>query len=1076
MEIDGNIILKCAECGQNLRIPTDKGSLLVTCPTCRKQFSYVPKINEESATSSRELIEEFRNALQEEINEVKKRGVHDIIIWNGIFRGESGGRYKYHFRVSNLVTIPDDSPIEVVTKTNRVRGYILSAEGLDLIVALDEFIGEEIVEAKLQSAPYYLLELLKNKLKEVKNNRVEFYFNTSMKLFNRVNSRTSRLYDFDFYDIGEPPNDKQREAVAASLGNEITFIWGPPGTGKTKTLARIVESLVKKKKRVLILSHMNVAVDKALQYVSQVVSNMEEFQEGKFIRFGTSQLPELDEIEQINIDEIRKRKAKPYLEELEKLSNERSDLDFELNECESLLQDYYTREDLTNELASINKVVEESENRKSSYLKKIEDNKNKIIAIENDIERYNSYGKIRRFFSGLDLEILTKDKISLQGQIDNTRKAYEENEFKLADILNAKNIKESELKDVKAKIKKDKIDFAIVFARKSEIGKAIKIIDEKIQTVNKLISELDMKIINEALVIATTLTKLYINNELKDQRFDAVVVDEGSMAPMPMLFYCAGMSKEKVIVIGDFKQLPPIAISKSEIVRKWLKRDIFEEAGIKESLNNNVSDNRVVQLRIQYRMHPEIIEISNTFIYNNSLINSDNTVLIGKEYLNKEPGRNKHLAIYDVSSIKPWCSRLPTWSRFNIYSGMLALKLAKEALKSGVEPKEIGIVTPYRAQINLIEKLIEEDKEISKQNVYVNTVHKFQGGEKEIIIFDIVDCHPLNPGKLIDDKAPEGEDERLINVAFTRARGKLIVIADINYIRENHSYTSLLRRMMIHIESRSKEGFIDAATKLDFYNCNDLKSALKIIHTQDFKIDPKDISIYTQRNFYSAFFADILNAKKEIVIFSPFISEKQIDNFIHIFKLLKIKGIKIIIFTRPAVNQGGMPREDVENLIESIQKEDILVNTKRYNMHEKVSIIDNTVVWMGSLNILSHRDTSEIMYRLEGRRIADELLRNFYVDRAVSYSEKEKKLDIPCSKCGAKMFIKHSRYGPFLSCSKFPKCRATMKITKKIIKLLIDREEICDKCGSKMVIRTGKRGPFWGCSNYPNCKDTKEIF
>jgi len=184
----------------------------------------------------------------------------------------------------------------------------------------------------------------------------------------------------------------------------------------------------------------------------------------------------------------------------------------------------------------------------------------------------------------------------------------------------------------------------------------------------------------------------------------------------------------------------------------------------------------------------------------------------------------------------------------------------------------------------------------------------------------------------------------------------------------------------------------------------------------------------------------------------------------------------VIIFTRPAVNQSEISQEGIENLIKNIQDEGILVNTKRYNMHEKVSIIDDTIVWMGSLNILSHRDTSEIMYRLEGRHIAEELLKNFYVDRAVSYSIKEKELDIHCTKCGSRMVIKHSRFGPFLSCSRFPKCRGIMKITQKNIDLFIDKEEICDKCGSKMIVRRGKRGLFWGCSNYPNCKSTKEIF
>ncbi|GAF71124.1 unnamed protein product, partial [marine sediment metagenome] len=348
-----------------------------------------------------------------------KQGIHNINIHNGIFQGESGGRFRYHFRVSSFVTIPDDSLIEIVTKMKRIKGYILSAAGLDIFVALDEYIGEDVIEAKLQSAPYYLLELLKKKLEEVKDNKFKINYDISMKLFDKIESKTGRSYDFELYNIGEIPNERQKEAVAASLGNEITFIWGPPGTGKTKTLARIAEALIKKNKRVLILSHTNVAVDKALYFFSRVVNNTEEFQEGKFIRFGTSQLPELDQITQVNINEIRKSKAEPYLNELEKLSTQKKDFDLQLNKCESILQDYYKMENLIDELASIDKTKKELMSRKNYYSKKIEDNENKTINLENDIERYNSYGKLMRFFTGLNYEKLTKNNLFTKGETEN---------------------------------------------------------------------------------------------------------------------------------------------------------------------------------------------------------------------------------------------------------------------------------------------------------------------------------------------------------------------------------------------------------------------------------------------------------------------------------------------------------------------------------------------------------------------------------------------------------------------------------------------------------------------------------
>ena len=75
------------------------------------------------------------------------------------------------------------------------------------------------------------------------------------------------------------------------------------------------------------------------------------------------------------------------------------------------------------------------------------------------------------------------------------------------------------------------------------------------------------------------------------------------------------------------------------------------------------------------------------------------------------------------------------------------------------------------------------------------------------------------------------------------------------------------------------------------------------------------------------------------------------------------------------------------------------------------------------------------------------------------------KTDIPCSKCGEFMVIKDSRRGKFLACSGYPKCKNAQP--------LVPPRELtvpCPKCGSKILEKEGKRGTFFGCSNYPKCR------
>ncbi|WP_456432444.1 type I DNA topoisomerase [Nitratifractor sp.] len=80
-------------------------------------------------------------------------------------------------------------------------------------------------------------------------------------------------------------------------------------------------------------------------------------------------------------------------------------------------------------------------------------------------------------------------------------------------------------------------------------------------------------------------------------------------------------------------------------------------------------------------------------------------------------------------------------------------------------------------------------------------------------------------------------------------------------------------------------------------------------------------------------------------------------------------------------------------------------------------------------------------------------------------SEKPEATDEVCDKCGAPMVIKNSRRGKFLACSAYPKCKNAKPLTPPR-----ELEVPCPECGGKLIERQGRRGTFFGCSNYPKCK------
>ncbi len=88
--------------------------------------------------------------------------------------------------------------------------------------------------------------------------------------------------------------------------------------------------------------------------------------------------------------------------------------------------------------------------------------------------------------------------------------------------------------------------------------------------------------------------------------------------------------------------------------------------------------------------------------------------------------------------------------------------------------------------------------------------------------------------------------------------------------------------------------------------------------------------------------------------------------------------------------------------------------------------------------------------------------------------------DVICDKCGAKMIYKNGRFGKFLACPSYPKCRNTKALDKYGSVVVKEAENIelagfkCELCGGEMVVRRGRYGTFYACANYPICTNTKQ--
>lgn len=132
-------------------------------------------------------------------------------------------------------------------------------------------------------------------------------------------------------------------------------------------------------------------------------------------------------------------------------------------------------------------------------------------------------------------------------------------------------------------------------------------------------------------------------------------------------------------------------------------------------------------------------------------------------------------------------------------------------------------------------------------------------------------------------------------------------------------------------------------------------------------------SLYNQDTFYRSFICDLLRARREVIIESPFITQKRINTLLPVFAKLSKRGVKIIINTRDPVEHDGIYRDQALDAVLAMQESGIKV-LYTIGHHRKVAIIDSNVIYEGSLNILSFNDSCEIMRRIESPVVAITLI------------------------------------------------------------------------------------------------------
>ncbi len=608
--------------------------------------------------TSKHYIKAWQEALDAEIGFLKNRGNTKYLLLNGRIVN-SGDEYAYYFETRQSILIPNGSMVKIERDGKTEEGRMLSSEGKGIIISLPAFIGDFISEAFLLYEPWQLLDELASRLNEAKKSKKKR--GRIKRLMNPDNKANHPDVQYD---------SPVKELYARSRHNPVSYVWGPPGTGKTYTLARVAANKYLKGNKVLVLAQSNAAVDVLMKEILFFLKKVKKFKEGDILRYGNSM--------QVSAD------AKEM---------------------------------------TITYLLEQSDPTASK-------------------EKYELFEERKKLKRDLSLSFSARDSNEL---------------LKL----------EKKLAALMEKTKKKERD-----------------------------------ILNQADLIGTTLARAATDPCVYEEAYDLVIIDEASMCHVPQAAFAASLAK-RVIVCGDFKQLPPIAQSNNTSVNEWLRTDIFHKSGVADFADGNNLHPQLFLLNEQRRMHPDISSFTNQHVYHSLVHDHPSVRNSRKDIIEKSPFAGRASVLVDTSHTGAYCltGRLSK-SHWNLWHLLVSFQLVHEAKTSGLE--SIGYVTPYRAQADLMAALIEDfyPAEAASGQMRAATVHKFQGSERDTVIFDSVDGYPeWRPGMLLTGK----DSERLINVAITRTKGKFIHVGNREFLMRKAGPDKTVRKLVEHQASHGQQ-------------------------------------------------------------------------------------------------------------------------------------------------------------------------------------------------------------------------------------------------------------------------------
>ena len=541
-------------------------------------------------------------------------------------------------------------------------------------------------------------------------------------------------------------NQSQYQAVKNAMENQISVIEGPPGTGKTQTILNIIANLIYNGKSVAVVSNNNSATANVFEKLKQFdfdyicatlgrKENKENFIQNQNGLYPNFEYNENDKLE------ANPNKNKELIEQLEEFFNLQNNIAINkniLSELKIEIEHFIKQENISN-LPKIRNIKSLNSQKIMNIKIRLEELKRIGIFLKLKLILLYGIGDFKFYKKSINEIINVYDKIYYTLKEKELNEAIEK-DSKRFELLSKNNIIET--------LKNNSISILRTYLKNKYKNKK----ERKIFTLEDLNKKSEKFILEYPVIFSTTYSIGKCLN--KDFKFDYLIIDEASQVDL-ITGALALYNAKNAVIVGDRKQLPNViptdSLSKIEELSKkyniasnydYVKQSFL--TSIIESLNYV---NKVL-LKEHYRCHPKIINFCNKKFYNNELI-----------ILTEDKGEEDVMKVY--ITVKGSHAR----GHYNQRQIDIIDKEIMPELKQKLSVDEIGIVSPYNEQ-----KIRLQDA-INNENIQIDTVHKYQGREKDAIIITTV-----------NNKISEFiDDPKMLNVAITRSKRflRLVISRDI---------------------------------------------------------------------------------------------------------------------------------------------------------------------------------------------------------------------------------------------------------------------------------------------------------